>query len=173
MPKLQAAGYARLESSATPEGGEDDDSAAPDEIAELQRLVRKLEREVAASPEPEPETAVAAHVGARLEQVEGAGGEGLNAAVSAQLAELVAEKVAALTPRPGAEALSRDSVPKKEHQAALEKHELAVAEVAQLRQVLSSARTVKDDAERLRLLSSVSDLETLPTEASRSVTAAS
>eukprot|EP01045_Picozoa_sp_COSAG04_P009809 COSAG04_NODE_582_length_12404_cov_81.591792_7_plen_122_part_00 len=46
MPKLQAAGYAPL-------GGDDGEGGqSGDEIAELQRLVRKLEREVAAAPEP-------------------------------------------------------------------------------------------------------------------------
>ena len=94
MPTMRQPGYAPLD------GDDGEGGQRGDEIAELQRLVRKLEREVAASPEPEPETAVAAHVGARLEQMDGAGGEGINAAVSAQLAELVAEKVAALTPPP-------------------------------------------------------------------------
>ena len=49
MPTMRQPGYARLDSSATPDGGEGGQRG--DEIAELQRLVRKLEREVAAAPE--------------------------------------------------------------------------------------------------------------------------
>ena len=88
--------------------------------------------------------------------------EGGAESVDADLGKKVAaleQQIAQLTPRP--EAVSRDSKKEEHLQAALEKnqeqHKAALAEVAQLRQVLSNARLVEDDTERLRLLSAVPD----------------
>ena len=91
MPTLQAAGYAPLD------GDEGGGGQRGDEIAELQRLVRTLEEEVA-SPQPEPEAA-AGLLEQRAEETSAA-----ETSMVEQVAELQ-KQMAALTPRSPPEAL--------------------------------------------------------------------